>query len=101
MTCDPPQNERPQKFSLRFWIGIILLTTNQPLGWVALLVCSALAIDEHSEFIFFFGIALYALTWGMLGLGALLAGPEGLRYSHLLLTKSWRYIVRHLKIRQR
>ena len=87
----PPQGEGVIKFSLRFWIGIILLTTNQPLGWGAMLVCNgnAIAINKHNEFFFYLGIALYALSWGMLGLGALLAGPEGVRYSRLLLKKAW------------
>ena len=76
------------KFSLKFWIGIVLLTTNQPLGWGAMLACDAIAIDKHNEFFFYLGIALYSLSWGLLGLGVLLAGPEGVRYSRLLLKKS-------------
>jgi hypothetical protein len=75
------------KFSVKFWIGIVLLTTNQPLGWGAMLVCDFIAINKQNEFFFSLGIALYALSWGMLGLGALLAGPEGIRYSRLLLKK--------------
>ena len=75
------------KASSRFWIGIVLLTTNQPLGWGAMLVCDAIAISKHNEFFSYLGISLYALSWGMLGLGALLAGPEGIRYSRLLLKK--------------
>ncbi|MEA1970386.1 MAG: hypothetical protein U9N37_02040 [Thermodesulfobacteriota bacterium] len=85
------------KFSLKFWIGIVLLTTNQPLGWGAMLACDAIAINKHNEFFFYLGIALYALSWGMLGLGALLAGPEGVSYSRLLLKKAWLYFVRLFK----
>ena len=87
------------KFSLKFWIGIVLLTTNQPLGWGAMLACDAIAINKDHEFFFYLGIALYALSWGMLGLGVLLAGPEGVRYSRLLLKKAWRYFVRLFKTR--
>ena len=76
------------KFSLKFWIGIVLLTANQPLGWGAMIVCDALAISKNNEFFFYLGIALYSLSWGFLGLGVLLAGPEGVRYSRLLLKKS-------------
>ncbi|MEA2014167.1 MAG: hypothetical protein U9N38_02505 [Thermodesulfobacteriota bacterium] len=65
-----------------------------------MLACSALAVDKHNEFIFFFGIAIYALTWGMLGLGVFLAGPEGIRYSRLLLKKAWQYFVRLFKTQQ-
>ncbi|MBW2631090.1 MAG: hypothetical protein JRC90_04910 [Deltaproteobacteria bacterium] len=84
------RGEKTMKFSLKFWIGIVLLTTNQPLGWGAMLACDAIAINKQDEFFFYLGIALYALSWGMLGLGALLAGPEGIRYSRLLLKKAWR-----------
>jgi len=79
--------EETMKFSTRFWIGIVLLTTNQPLGWGAMLACDFIAINKQDEFFFYLGIALYALSWGMLGLGALLVGPEGVRYSRLLLKK--------------
>ena len=96
----PPQGEGNIKFSLRFWIGIILLTTNKPLGWGAVVACNAIAINKHDEFFLYLGIALYALSWVMLGLGALLAGPEGVRYSRLLLKKAWRYFVRLFKIQQ-
>jgi len=87
------------KASSRFWIGIVLLTTNQPLGWGAMLACNAIAISKHNEFFSYLGIALYALSWGMLGLGALLAGPEGIRYSRLLLKKTWQCFIRLFKIR--
>ncbi|MBW2544780.1 MAG: hypothetical protein JRD43_04825 [Deltaproteobacteria bacterium] len=97
----PPQGEEAIKFSLRFWIGIILLTTNQPLGWAAMLACNAIAINKQSIFFTYLGFALYALSWGMLGLGVLLAGPEGIRYSRLLLKKAWQCFIRLFKIRQR
>ena len=94
----PLQDGRTMKFSVKFWIGIVLLTTNQPLGWGAMLACDAIAINKHDEFFFYLGIALYALSWGMLGLGMLLAGPEGIRYSRLLLKKVRQYFVRLFKI---
>lgn len=87
------------KFSLRFYIGILLLTTNQPLGWAALLICNTLAIAKQSFFFACLGFALYALTWVMMGLGAWLAGPEGVRYSHLILKRTWRRCVRLFKKR--
>ncbi len=77
------------RFTLRFYIGIILLTTNQPLGWGGVLICNAIAIDKQNIFFTYLGFALYALSWGMLGLGILLAGPEGIRYSRLILKKAW------------
>jgi hypothetical protein len=77
------------EFSLKFWIGIILLVTNQPLGWGAMLVCSALAVKTKKKFFYFLGVGAYALSWGMLGLGFLLAGPEGIQYSRNLLKGLW------------
>ncbi|MBA7549292.1 hypothetical protein ES705_41770 [subsurface metagenome] len=85
------------KFSLRFYIGILLLTTNQPIGWAAMLICNAVAIDKQNIFFTYLGFAFYALTWGMMGLGVLLAGPEGIRYSRLLLKKGWQYCARFFK----
>lgn len=85
------------KFSLRFYIGIILLITNQPIGWAAMVACNAIAINKHNIFFTYLGFGLYALTWGMLGLGVLLAGPEGIRYSRLLLKRAWRYCARFFK----
>ena len=82
------------RFSLRFYIGILLLTTNQPLGWGAMLVCNAIALDRQDLFFTYLGFVFYALTWGMMGLGVLLAGPEGIRYSRLLLKRVWRYCAR-------
>jgi len=81
-------------FSLRFYIGIVLLTTNQPLGWAALLICNTIAIDKQSIFFTYLGFALYALTWGMMGLGVVLAGPEGIGYSRFLWKRGWRYATR-------
>ncbi len=79
------------EFSLKFWIGIILLITNQPLGWGAMLIFNAIAIHKQNELFFFLGIGAFALSWGMLGLGLLLAGPEGIKYFRILLKKLWSF----------
>ena len=79
------------EFSLKFWIGIILLITNQPLGWGAMLICNDIAIHKHNVLFSFLGIGAYALSWAMLGLGLLLAGPEGIKYSRSLLKKLWSF----------
>jgi len=63
--------------SKRFWIGIILLVTNQPLGWGGMIISNALALKSHNIFYTYLGFGIYALSWGMLGLGVLLAGPQG------------------------
>lgn len=77
------------EFSFNFWIGVILLVTNQPFGWGAMLLCSALAVRTKKKFFYFLGLGAYALSWGMLGLGFLLAGPEGIQYSRDLLKGLW------------
>jgi len=81
------------EFSLKTWIGIILIVANQPLGVGALLICNAIAIQRHNVFYSFLGIGAYALSWGVLGLGLLLAGPEGIRYTYSLLRRLWRVFV--------
>ena len=70
-----------------FWIGIVLLTTNQPLGWGGMLICDALALKQHDTYFFYLGFLIYGFSWIMLGIGVLLAGPEGVRYSRILLER--------------
>lgn len=69
---------------MRFWIGIILMCTNQPLGWGAMLFLNGLAIHHKSSFLSFLGFAIYALSWGMLALGVWMAGPQGVAYAKSL-----------------
>jgi hypothetical protein len=73
--------------SVKFWIGIILLVINQPLGWSVMLICNAGAVKNQSAILSFLGIGAYILSWGMLLLGLLLAGPEGIKYSRNLFKK--------------
>jgi hypothetical protein len=80
------------KFSFKFWIGIILLVTNQPLGWGAMFICNALSVNKQDTLYSFLGIGAYALSWGMLGLGLLMVGPEGIKYSRTLLKKLWGFL---------
>lgn len=70
-----------------------MLITNQPLGWGIMLMCSALAVKTNRKIFYFLGIGAYALSWGMLGLGILLAGPEGVQYSRILLKKLWSFFL--------
>ena len=71
----------------KFRIGIFLLVANQPLGFLAILVCNAIALRQHNAIFSFIGLGAYVLSWGMLGLGLLLAGPEGIAFSRSLLKK--------------
>ena len=79
------------EFSPKFWIGIILLIINQPLGWGAVLICNALMIKKQNAIFSFLGIGAYALSWVILGLGLLLAGPEGIKYFRSLPKKLWNF----------
>ena len=65
------------KRSKRFWIGVILLTTNQPFGWGGMLLFNFLAVKYHSVVYSYLGFGIYGLSWGILALGGILAGPEG------------------------
>lgn len=82
------------QFSTKFWIGFILLVTNQPIGWGAMLICNGIAINKHDSFYSLLGIGAYALSWGMLGLGFLLSGREGIKYSRSLFKRLWRFFKR-------
>ena len=83
------------QFSLKFWIGITLLVTNQPIGWGAMFIFNALSINKQNALFSVLGFGAYALSWGMLGLGLLMAGPEGIKYSRGLLKKLWRFFAYH------
>ncbi len=74
-------------FGPKLRIGIILIVISQPFGIVALLICNAIALHNHDALFSFIGIGGYALSWGMFGLGLLLAGKEGITYSRRLLKK--------------
>lgn len=85
------------EFSLKFRIGIILIIVSQPFGVVTLLTFNAIALHHHNAFFSYLGIAGYALSWAMLGLGLLLAGKEGITYSRSLVKKFWGFFLRLVK----
>jgi len=66
-----------QAHSLRFVSGMVLLLTNQVVGWAGLIGGSYLGKKTGKKLFFALGTVTYALSWGMLALGAYLAGPEG------------------------
>ena len=83
-------------FSLKFWIGIILLMTNQPVGWGAMFIGNTISLNKQDSIYSFLGIGTYAFSWGMLGLGLFLAGPEGIKYSRSLIKKLWNFCTHRL-----
>jgi|GEM_PF-6056328 len=64
--------------SLRLIIGIILLTTNQVIGWGGMALGLYLAKKTKHKIFYLLGVGIYGLSWAMLALGAYLAGPPGL-----------------------
>ena len=85
------------KFTLKAWIGIILLVINQPFGIGSMVICNAIAFHRHNALYTYIGIGAYVLSWVMLGLGILLAGPEGFKYARLLFKKLWNFLTRRFR----
>jgi hypothetical protein len=76
-------------FSIKFWVGIILLISNQPVGWGAMFIGHTISFNKQDALYAFLGMGTYVFSWGMLGLGLLMAGPEGVKYSRSLIKKLW------------
>ena len=62
-----------------FKLGILLLALNYPVGYVGLLIVNLAYVEMEDTFWLTVGGGCYAFSWVMLGVGFLLAGPEGLR----------------------
>jgi len=65
-------------FSVKFTIGMILLATNQAVGWGGIIYFAYLAKKTGKKIYIAAGTVIYIVSWGMLALGMMLAGPEGL-----------------------
>ena len=57
---------------------MVLLLTNQVVGWGGLIISAYLGKKTGKKAFYAAGTAVYAISWGMLALGAYLAGPEGI-----------------------
>ncbi|MGR3221427.1 MAG: hypothetical protein ACUZ8H_16645 [Candidatus Anammoxibacter sp.] len=55
-----------------------------------MIICNSIAIKEEDYFFSFLGFCFYAFSWSMLGLGYLLSGQEGIKYSKILVRKLWK-----------
>jgi hypothetical protein len=62
---------------LRFNIGLALLLLNVPIGWGGLALGGIMAVWTNRHGWLVGGIALYALSWVLMGLGFVLAGHSG------------------------
>jgi uncharacterized membrane protein (DUF485 family) len=68
---------RPKR-SLRFKIGVFFLVVNMPFGYGGGALAAAIGVKiGRPAFGVSLGLGIYILSWIMLGLGVLMAGPEG------------------------
>lgn len=82
------------KSKLRFAIGCILLVINQPIGWGGMVFFNSIALKYHNVFYSYIGVGIYGLSWAMLGLGVLLAGPQGIVWSKALFRKLFSPVIK-------
>jgi hypothetical protein len=74
----------------KFHLGIVLLTTNSFIGWAGILAGIYLAKRSGKKYFITLGFLIYLLSWGLLALGVVLAGPDGLRISkHIFFKYGW------------
>jgi hypothetical protein len=70
---------------MRFKLGVFLLILNIPYGIGGAAIAASIGVASgHKLFWSAVAVAIYASSWAMLGLGVLLAGPEGLQYAREL-----------------
>ncbi len=81
-----------------FWSGVVLLIVNPPLGWVGFMFGGYLSAKYNNPKYMITATIIYAITWGMAGMGLLLAGPKGVQLAKSLLKKTFRRIF-HIKKR--
>ncbi|OGP53341.1 MAG: hypothetical protein A2Y65_05480 [Deltaproteobacteria bacterium RBG_13_52_11] len=62
----------------KFKTGVILLIVSQLLGWGGMAFFGSLVLTTNKPVMYLFGVGLYAISWGMLGLCLLLADKEGI-----------------------
>jgi len=81
------------RVSMRLVLGLFIFVLNFVMGWpvVALLAAVAVRVGDP-DIILIGGPAAYLFSWGLLGLGIFLAGPDSARYLRVVL----RWAVRRL-----
>ena len=68
------------KRSLRFKIGLLFLIINTPIGYGGGALTVGLGVKTGQPALgASVGAAIYIISWCMLGLGILMAGPEGVQ----------------------
>lgn len=72
--------EAKKGHNLRFRIGLFFLLFNVPFGYGGGALAALIAAKMgHPALGAALGVGIYALSWGMLGLGIVMAGPEGVK----------------------
>ena len=71
-------------------IGLLLVAINVPVGWGGAAICAYFSVRSKSAAWGTASAAIYALSWGMLFLGILLAGKDTVRSFQQHLPRAWK-----------
>ena len=78
-TTERNETVKPKR-SLRFKIGVFLLVVNMPFGYGGGALASAIGVKMGQPALGVgVGFGIYIISWIMLGLGILMAGPDGVQ----------------------
>ena len=66
----------PQISNSKFRLGIIFLVLSYVFGWPFLLLIETIALYYQSSTLGIIGAIIYIVSWGLLGIAVLLAGPD-------------------------
>jgi hypothetical protein len=77
----PASASRQPGHSRGFQRGVVLMVASVPFGYGGAALATLIGAGTgHPARAVAWGVGIYILSWGMLGLGFLLAGPAGLAY---------------------
>jgi hypothetical protein len=86
--ASPEESPAKLKWTPKLKIGIFLLVANLPMGLIGFGVAGTMAaLTGRKAFWGMIGVIIYGLSWAMLGIGVLLAGPQGVQYVRQLKRK--------------
>lgn len=66
------------------YVGVALILVNNVVGYGGLAACGVVAARTKEPRWLGVGAVCYAVSWVMVGIGGMLAGPEGFRMTKLL-----------------
>ena len=70
--------------------GLLMVALNVPVGWGGAALCAFMGAHGGSRVWYVAAGVVYALSWGMLGLGLLLAGPPVVSRFRRRCRSAWR-----------